>query len=213
MIENYLIESGLGCGTVKNFQTEILKNVKLGKTDRWYFKTPVKVSGNGLKTATLDLAFPFLCKQTDVDEKTVLSRLEILRKGYEDGLMFFFRSNKFIVPPDTANFSIIPFWATETTPRSERKDFAGIRIHILNAVIVVKYRNLTLVNAVEQTELYLLEQEQALLEIKLDKQIAFNASDAFDLLNQTDKDLLTDQTDAMVIYNDCLKARILILKS
>lgn len=128
MIESYLIECGLGCGTVKNFNTEILKNVKLGISDRWYFKTPMKVSSNGLKSAVLDLAFPFLAKQTDVDEKTVLTRLEILRKDYENDLIHFLRKHKFIVPPDSANFSIIPFWATETSPRNDRKDFAQIKI-------------------------------------------------------------------------------------
>jgi hypothetical protein len=139
MIEQYLIKNGLGCGTVKKFNNEILKNVKLNVSDRWYFKTPVKISGHGLRTATIDLAFPFLAKQNETDEKAVLSRLEENRKEYEDDLIRFLR-RKFIVPPGTAIFTIIPFWATETGPRNERKDFGQIRLHIINAVVTVKYR-------------------------------------------------------------------------
>lgn len=140
MIEKHLIAGGLGCGTVKNFSTEILKNVKLNVADRWYFKTPIKISGHGLKTATIDMAFPFLAKQTDIDEKTVLARLEENRKDYEEELVWFLRKNGFIVPPSSAIFTVIPFWAAEKGERNERKDFAGIRLHILNAVITVKYR-------------------------------------------------------------------------
>ena len=141
MIEGYLIDRGLGCGTVKNFQTNILKDLKLGNSTKWYFKTPVKITGKGLRTATLDLAFPFVSIPSDNDdENTVLQRLELIRKCYEDDLVTFLR-NKFIVPPDSINFSVIPFWAAETGSRNERKDFAGIRTHILNAVIVVKYRD------------------------------------------------------------------------
>lgn len=145
MIEKFLIDRGLGCGTVQNFSTEILKNTKHGKTDRWYFKTPVKLSGNGLRSATLDMAFPFKKRETDIDEKTALSRLEILRKSYEDDLIAFLRQF-FIVPPATANFSLIPFWANEAGYRDERKNFAGVCIHILNANIIVKYRESWLIS-------------------------------------------------------------------
>lgn len=208
MIESYLIEAGLGCGTVKNFQTEILKNVKLGITDRWYFKTPIKVSGHGLKTAVIDFAFPFLAKINDANEKDVLSRLEILRKDYEDDLIRFLRSLKFIVPPDTANLTIIPFWAAEKGERDERKDFAGIRVHILNANITVKYRNLCLPESIDPV-LYSLKNEQSILESRIDTLTTYVAGAEFLTLSQTDKDLLTEQLAAMNTYNDRLKTRIL----
>lgn len=141
MIEDLLIKAGLGCGSKKNFQSEILKNMKVpGVLPRWYFLTPIKHSGNGLVTATINFAFPFVAKSTDTSDAIVLSRLENERKAYEDDLIHFIRSFGFIVPPDSQTFSIIPFWATETSERTERKDFAGLRIHILNAVITVKYR-------------------------------------------------------------------------
>lgn len=208
MIESYLIESGLGCGTVKNFQTEILKNVKLGITDRWYFKTPIKVSSSGLKTAVIDFAFPFLAKQTDIDEKTVLSRLEILREDHENDLLRFLRTHKFIVPPDNANFSIIPFWAAEKGERNERKDFQGIRVHILNAVLTVKYRHLHLSTSIDPV-LFALQNEQSTLESKIDTLTIYVASADFAELSETDQDLLTEQLAAMNIYNDRLKTRIL----
>ncbi len=215
MIENYLIAAGLGCGTKKNFKDEIKKAMNLHLPSKWYFRTPVAVSGNGLKTATLDLAFPFLALRYDsiTDEGTVLARLELTRKEYEDDLIKFLRSNRFIVPPDTANFSIIPFWAGEPGYREELEDFNGIRIHIINAVVTVKYRNLVLVNAVEQTELLLLENEQALLEIKLDKLNAYILTPEFAALDLVEQGLIVDQSEAMTDYNNALKARILILKS
>lgn len=208
MIESFLIEHGLGCGTVKNFQTEILKNVKLGITDRWYFKTPIKVSSNGLKTAVIDFAFPFLAKKDDVNEKDVLTRLEVLRKDYENDLIHFLRKHKFIVPPDTASFSIIPFWANEKGERNDRKDFAGIRVHILNAVLTVKYRNLELITSADST-LLSLQNEQTVLERKIDILTTYVAGVDFSELSQTDQDLLTAQLAAMNTYNDCLKTRIL----
>lgn len=208
MIESFLIESGLGCGTVKNFSTEILKNVKLGVSDRWYFKTPIKVSGNGLRSAVIDMAFPFLAKQTDVDEKAVLSRLELVRKDYENDLLYFLRSHKFIVPPDNANFSIIPFWATETSARNDRKDFAGIRVHILNAVITVKYRNRELTTGIDPI-LAGLQGEQLSLERRINVLSAYVLIPEFLELSQTDQDLLTDQLAAMTSYNEILKTRII----
>lgn len=139
MIEDILIKGGLGCGTQKNFATEIMKNIELNKTTRWYFKTPIKITGSGLKSATVNLAYPFKFKDTDIDEKAVLTRLEPERQAYEQGLLKFLRKF-FIVPPDTANFVIVPFWANSEGERNERKDFAGTRIHILSANIVVKFR-------------------------------------------------------------------------
>lgn len=140
MIEQYLIDSGLSCGTIKNFSTEILRNMKLANSERWYFKTPIKVSGSKLKTATIDMAFPFIVKQSDIDERAAIIRINEVRECFEKDLLRFLR-RKFIVPPDTAIFSVIPFWAAEKGERNERKDFAGLRIHIINAVVTVKYRD------------------------------------------------------------------------
>jgi len=212
MIENYLIVAGLGCGTKANFKSEVLKNLKFGVLPRWYFRTPVKVSGNGLKSASLDMAFPFLALRADTkdNEGEVLTRLELVRKNYEDDLLKFFRSNGFITPPDSANFSIIPFWAGETGYREELEDFNGIRIHILNAVLTVKYRNLNLATTTS-SELNSLKLEQAPLEIRVNNLNAYINSADFDLLDIETKELTTSQYDAMLIYNDSLKGRILLL--
>lgn len=139
MIEDILIKGGLGCGTQKNFATEISKNIELNKTTRWYFKTPIKITGSGLKTATVNLAYPFKFKETDIDEKTVLARLETERQAYEQDLLKFLRKF-FIVPPDTANFVIVPFFSKGEGERDERKNFGSTIIHILSANIVVKFR-------------------------------------------------------------------------
>ena len=139
MIEKYLIDRGLDCGSVTSFVSDVLAKMEFNKSERWYFKTPIKVDGYKYKTAVIDMAFPFVAIPTDIDEKSVLERIEANRAGYEDGLMNFLKRN-FIVPPGSAKFSMIPFWATETGQRNERKDFAGVRIHIINAVVTVKYR-------------------------------------------------------------------------
>ena len=139
MIEDILIKGGLGCGTQKNFATEIQKGIELGKSTRWYFKTPIKITGSGLKTATVNLAYPFKFKDTDIDEKTVLARLEPERQAYERDLLKFLRKF-FIVPPDTANFVIVPFFSKGDGERDERKNFGTTIIHILSANIVVKFR-------------------------------------------------------------------------
>ena len=63
MIENYLIQNGFGCGSVKNFSTEIIERSKFGKDTRWYFSTPIKTNVNAnLAECTLHLAFPFLAQ-------------------------------------------------------------------------------------------------------------------------------------------------------
>jgi hypothetical protein len=206
MIESYLINAGLGCGSKKNFPIELIKNISLGISDRWYFLTPVRVSGNGLKSATLNMAFPFRAKLDEVTEKQALDRIELVRQDYEDDLMRFLRSLKFIVPPDTANFSIIPFFATETGERTERKDLP-IRVHILNAVVTVKYRHLHLPSVVDPVFANL-QTEQLNLESKIDTLTIYVASADFAELSQTDKDLLTEQLAAMNTYNDRLKTRI-----
>ncbi len=139
MIEDILIKGGLRCGTQKNFATEIQKGVELNKSTRWYFKTPIKITGSGLKSATVNLAYPFKFKETDIDEKTVLARLEPERQAYEQDLLKFLRKF-FIVPPDTANFVIVPFFSKGDGERDERKNFGSTIIHILSANIVVKFR-------------------------------------------------------------------------
>ena len=139
MIEDILIKGGLGCGTQKNFATEIQKGVELNKPTRWYFKTPIKITGSGLKSATVNLAYPFKFKETDIDEKAVLARLETERQAYEQDLLKFLRKF-FIVPPDTANFVIVPFFSKGEGERDERKNFGSTIIHILSANIVVKFR-------------------------------------------------------------------------
>ena len=191
MIESYLIAGGLGCGTKSNFKDEVLKAMQLHLQSKWYFRTPVKVSGHGLKTATLDMAFPFLALINDspTNEEAVLTRLELVRHDYEDSLMYFLRKNRFIVPPDSANFSIIPFWHGEPGYRDEVENFNGIVIHILNAVLTVKYRNLELPTNVD-AGLNALQIEQSDLEKKLDKQTIFNSSAEFDLLNAEQKEIL-----------------------
>lgn len=206
MIESYLIQAGLGCGSKKNFPIELIKNISLGIPDRWYFLTPVKVSGNGLKSATLNMAFPFRARLNEVTEKQALDRIELVRQDYENDLMRFIRSLKLIVPPDTANFSIIPFFAVETGERTERKDLP-IRVHILNAVVTVKYRNLTLPSVVDPV-LANLQTEQQNLESRIDTLTIYVAGADFAELSQTDQDLLTEQLAAMNTYNDCLKTRI-----
>jgi hypothetical protein len=118
------------------------------------------------------------------------------------------RKNRFIVPPDSANFSIIPFWYGEPGYRDEVENFNGIVIHILNAVITVKYRNLELSTSIDQV-LFALQIEQSLLEKKIDNLTIYVAGSDFATLSQTDQDLLTEQLAAMNIYNDRLKTRIL----
>jgi hypothetical protein len=209
MIENFLIASGLGCGTKNNFKDEVLKSMQLHLDSKWYFRTPVKVSGNGLKSAVLDMAFPFLALINDTkdEEGTVLSRLELTRKDYEDDLIRFLRVKKFIVPPDTANFYLIPFWYGEPGYRDELEDFNGIRLHILNAVVTVKYRNLELTTSIDPI-LFALQNEQSTLESKIDILTIYVAGSDFAELSQTDQDLLTEQLAAMNTYNDRLKTRI-----
>ena len=67
MIENYLIQNGFGCGSVKNFANEVAERTKFAKDERWYFSTPIKtnVSG-GLAECTIHLAYPFLAQKVAV---------------------------------------------------------------------------------------------------------------------------------------------------
>lgn len=141
MVEKYLLDLGLGCGSVKNFNTEILKNMRFSNGQKWYFKTPIKITdNNGLKTATINLAFPFLAIQTDITEADVIKRISLVKTCYENQLIKVLRK-KFIVPD--YYLAIIPFWANDGNgnERIDRKDFAQTRVHILNAVVNVKYRD------------------------------------------------------------------------
>lgn len=131
MIERFLIQAGIECGSVKNFNNVVIDGMNIGKTDRWYFRTPVKVSSDGFKSATLDCAFPFAAIPDDIDEASALSRIELIRKGYEKDLLFFLRKLGFICPPDQQAFTIIPFWA----------ELGGVKIHILNGLLTLKYRD------------------------------------------------------------------------
>ena len=73
MIENYLIQNGFGCGSVKNFSTEIIERSKFGKDTRWYFSTPIKTNVNAnLAECTLHLAFPFLAQYGETVRKWCL---------------------------------------------------------------------------------------------------------------------------------------------
>jgi len=156
----------------------------------------------------LNMAFPFRAKLDEVTEKQALDRIELVRQDYEDDLMRFLRSLNLIVPPDTANFSIIPFFANESTgERTERKDLP-IRVHILNAVVTVKYRHLHLPSIVDPV-LANLQTEQLNLESKIDTLTVYVTGADFAALSQTDQDLLTAQLAAMNDYNDALKTRIL----
>lgn len=143
MIEDYLIKSGVKCGTRSNFKDEVLKSMRLFLGSRWYFRTPVKISGAGLKTASLDMAFPFIAKKDDAmtNEAAVISRLEVDRLAFEQDLVQQLRKGKFIVPPDTVSTTIIPFWAGDAGYRDELEDFDGLRIHIFNTALTVKYRD------------------------------------------------------------------------
>jgi hypothetical protein len=139
MIEKFLLDIGMRCGTVKNFSVAIADDLRKGDGQHWYFLTPIKVTdgGNGLKTCTVNLAYPFISERGDVTEQDVFNRLYSLSTPYQIELINQLRKNV-IVPSFT--FSIVPFWANDKGERTERKDFGGARIHILNAVVNVNYR-------------------------------------------------------------------------
>lgn len=140
MIANYLIALGMRCGTVKNFNTAVLDDARKKDYQHWYFKTPIKATEKGgeLKECVLDLAFPFIATKDDYSERDVIQRLTPTMKAMQEELVFELRK-RVIVTQFT--FTIIPFWANEkTAERIERKDFANIRLHILNAQLTVQYR-------------------------------------------------------------------------
>ncbi len=141
MVENYLLQIGMKCGTVKNFNSSIQDDLRLGSGKHWYFLTPIKATekGTGLKEATISMAFPFVAERGDVSEQVVIERLSKIMPEYETELLTALRKDRRLIVP-SYTFTIIPFWANEkASERNERKDFAT-RIHIINAAIVVKYR-------------------------------------------------------------------------
>lgn len=209
MIENFLIKIGMGCGTTANFSTVISERMRIGDGQRWYFRTPVKVSGSGLKSAVLDMAYPFLAIATDINEKTAIERIELVRKNYEDDLLLMLRSYKFIVPTDSANFYVIPNWVKDANPRDSRRDFVQ-RIHIINASITVKYRESWFnSNFIDTKSNYLqsLMIEQSNLDSSIAKLTACTAE------TQEERDIIVVQLEAMNDYNNSLKSRILLLNT
>lgn len=140
MLENFLLQIGMKCGTVKNFNSTIANDMRLNAKQHWYFLTPIKTkeSGSLLKVATIQIAFPFLAIKEDISEADVIKRLTPLVPEYQNSLIANLR--KMLIVPE-CTFSIIPFWANEKgTERNERKDFGNSTIHIINAQVTVKYR-------------------------------------------------------------------------
>lgn len=139
MIERFLLDIGMHCGTVKNFSVAIAEDVRKKNFQHWYFLTPVKLSdsGNGLKECTVQMAFPFLAENGEITEEAAIKRLTDLIPDYERELLKALRK-MVIVPSHT--ISVIPFWANEQGQRNDRKDFAAFRIHIINASVTIKFR-------------------------------------------------------------------------
>ena len=139
MIENYLIQIGMRGGSVKNFGLAIVEDSKKFDNQHWYFLTPIKVkdNGNGLKEATINLAYPFEVERDDVSEVEVLERLSGYMIDYETELLKQLR--KILIVP-SLTLSVVPFWANEKGERVERKNFAQAAVHILSATATVKYR-------------------------------------------------------------------------
>jgi len=139
MIEKLLIGLGIKCGTVKNFNTAILEAARQNKLQSWYFLTPIKNkdNGSGYMEATINFAYPILSNIQDIDEASVLKRISIFDGDLKMELL---NTLKKYVNVPTSTFSIIPFWANEKGERIERKDFGNIRVHIINGILTVKYR-------------------------------------------------------------------------
>jgi hypothetical protein len=141
MIEKFLIDSGLKCGTLKNFNTQILEDARRGNTNHWYFLTPLKVvdkGGNGYKEVVINLAYPINAIQADLTEQDAINRISEFKEQYESNLLTYLK--KYMNVP-TYDFKVIPFWSNDKTPRTERTDFANVKIHILNAVLTIRYRD------------------------------------------------------------------------
>lgn len=209
MIEAWLNEAGVKGGPKANFKKWVLNDQQLHKLPRWYFRTPVMYSSDGLKSATLDMAYPFpaLINDNIDDEAPILARLELTKQQYVDDLIDFFRKYGFIVPPDSVNATLIAFWAGDTNPKEENKYYQGMRIHILNVVLTIKYRHLNLPTSIDPIfgELKL---EQKELETRIDALTIYVSGAEFNALEQSQKDVLTDQLAAMNAYDTALLTRI-----
>jgi len=139
MLEQFLIEIGMKCGTVKNFNNAVMEDVRRSDFQHWYFATPFKTtdSGNGLKECTVNMAYPFLAVNGEISEQSAIKRISHLVPDFEAELLKALRV-KVIVASHI--LSIIPFWANEKGERNDRKDFAQTRIHIINASLTIRYR-------------------------------------------------------------------------
>ena len=144
MIENYLIQIGFNCGTIKNFNNEILEDQRLHTEQSWYFLTPIKTtdSESGLKEAKINMAYPFEVKKSDISEKAVIERLNLNLLEYETELLKRLRQDRrLIIPPSMFTISFIPFWANEkTSERMTKVDFGSNKIHAIIASLTIKYR-------------------------------------------------------------------------
>ena len=148
MIENYLIQNGFGCGSVKNFANEVAERTKFAKDERWYFSTPIKTNVNAnLAECTLHLAFPFLAQYGETVESGVYSKTtETAQKKYFEVCEFF--KGKFLVPKKSVTF--VPFWSgSDDEKRTDRKDFANTRVHILAVDLTLRYKESWLVGCSE----------------------------------------------------------------
>lgn len=139
MIEKVLTDIGLKCGTVKNLSTVINEALRNNDSQSWYFLTPLKVkdNGSGLKEVTFNLAFPILATQDDISEQAVLSRISLYESGHEEALIKFL-SKYFLIPSFT--FAVVPFWSKDSNERTERKDFANNKVHLISGNITLRYR-------------------------------------------------------------------------
>jgi hypothetical protein len=139
MLENYLVQIGMKCGTVKNFNSVILADIDKDEQS-WYFKTPIQTSddGSGLKTATVKIAYPFIAGPNDTAEDEVIERLSAWMQSYEASIIRILR-RRLIVP--TFKWAVIPFWSNSQTERTERTNFGNTKVHIISAEFTVKYRS------------------------------------------------------------------------
>lgn len=139
MIEKLLIDLGLKCGSIKNFNSTILDAARQNQLQMWYFLTPIKSNdnGSGFKTATVNLAYPILAGSEDINEASAITRISEFETNLQTELLTILK--KYVNVPDST-FSIIPFWANEKGERIERKDFGNVRVHIINGMLTLKYR-------------------------------------------------------------------------
>ena len=140
MIEDLLLGIGLNCGTSKNFNTKIVEAVRRGSAQMWYFKTPVrsKDNGSGYMEAQIGLFFPVLSVASDISESEAIKRISDIKKEVVPQLIAILK--KYVnIPASTV--TIVPFWSNSLENRDERKDFANVRIHLIHALLTVKYRD------------------------------------------------------------------------